>query len=228
MGEGSDSGDRDFKEFTVKQHTVKDFFKMYNTAFYDIPKIGVPIGLKFPVLVTEVDEDGERYLPLLEGPNGENPLDGYYVYDALATPESEKKRKHYISVLNTHKEIVNKSGKKVGDPVGDIEVQIESAQLILDDIRAQIASLPKEHPFFGNGAILEQREEPFTKFFMVDGQTRAIYSGEAYEALLGGMGINLQDTAPQDVTTKVSLEGIEAIGAHPEGPIYSPEDLFAA
>ena len=26
---------------------------MYNTAFYDIPKIGVPIGLKFPVLVTE-------------------------------------------------------------------------------------------------------------------------------------------------------------------------------
>ena len=33
MGRGTDNKDRDFKEFTVKKYTVKDFFKMYNTAF---------------------------------------------------------------------------------------------------------------------------------------------------------------------------------------------------
>jgi len=224
--EAKSSLDRDFNEFSPKKYTVKDFFKLYNSLFYDIPKSGTPpSNLTAPILLTVTDDDeGTIYPDPSPGPNGEDPLEGFYVKDA----SSDSTRKYWVSTLNTHKEIIEKSKQQAGSPSSDLDNQIESAQLILDNILSQIENIPKVHPFFENGSILEQRTEPFTKYYMVDGKTRPIYSSTAYGALKGSMGIKLPlaNGIESNITIKMSIEGIEAIGSHSKGPIYSVEDLF--
>lgn len=212
--------DREFNEFKTKNYTIKEFFKVYNQLFYDIPKKAVmPAKMETYIRKTIVDERGNITRYKASGPNGENTTDGYYITDTQSIPNKD----FWITNLKTHKEIVEKSGNYAGVGEDSSISQISDLQLLIEKINTQIENLPKKHPIFENGTILESPNGD--KHYIVEGKTRKINNSNVWKAIRTSAGLS-KDDSNTSLVIKISQEGLEAIGEDIKGPIYQVEDLY--
>lgn len=220
VNDATNTLDLEFSELKVKKYTVKEFFKLYNRIFYNISKTGtIPSNMKNFEKKPKFDENGIATFSSFSGPKGEDPTEGFYITDT----KSEPNRNFWISSINTHKEILDKSSEYAGIDESDIMKEIEQLQLLIAKVNQQIEEIPKEHPVFPNGTILESPNGD--KHYLVDAKTRKINSGAVWSSLRLSAGLN-KDEPNDKLVIKISIEGFEAIGEHADGPINRIEDLY--
>ena len=168
------------------------------------------------VLYTETNENGDLVPYIAEGPKGEKPTEGFYVIN--------NNNNIWVSTKNTHKELIEKSKEYVGTPIDPIDEEIQQLIKQLEGINNEIENIPKTHPFFNEGDIIELDEPPHHKYYIQGGLTRPIWSSEVFNSLKSVAGFSKSDPSTS-ITIRVDIEGIESIGVSPLGPIYSMKDL---
>ena len=207
---------RDFSEFKPKKYTVKEFFELYDSLFYDILQTGGRPG--GTVLAIDIDEGGYATQLIAEGPGGESPTEGYYVTN-LSTNNNT-----WISSKNTHRELVEKSKEYIGAPPNSLDEEIQELLKQIELLNNEINNTPSVHPFFKEGDIIEDIEAPYTKYYIQGGNTRPIYNSSVFKTIKSAAGFSKSDS-DKNITIPMNIQGIESIGSSPLGPIYSKEDL---
>jgi len=130
----------------------------------------------------------------------------------------------------SHTILFQRSRDYIGDYVDSKDEEIEGLIDKIVELEEKLANQDqpdKEHPFYRNGIILQDREETWNLYYM-DKATRRKIDGdtgsEVFNDLKSALGYKESDKI-EDIVTKVSPNVIKQI---PPGPRFGPEDIGAA
>ena len=195
-----DSLKRDFKEFKIKKYTTKEFFKLYDELFYDIPKV-TPIPEGYSRVSHTKREENTKDVVWIKKPGEE----------LTSIPE-----------INSHLKIATKSKEYAGSPPDPLDKEIIDLNRQLVEIHKQIDSIPGEHPYFKNGILLIDEETHWSKYYIQSGRKRQIMDESVWMNLKMQQGFS-KDTANWRVAVPISQEGLDNIPS--SLPINNQEDL---
>ena len=115
----------------------------------------------------------------------------------------------------SHSTIVEKSSKYSGTPVNSRDDDIRGLIEQIERVKEEIDSIEREHDFFPNRSVIQNRNNPELTYYMQSGKRRRIKKEEIITLIKGRTGFK-KSFPTSDFVIKLNQEAIDSIVPGPD------------